>query len=161
MKLLYFINHGQYKTEVEGTRINENLVYTKNDKLYVVTHLPTGMKVIEGTKLNKVKEEAVEILERNKEWASERMKKINLESLPTKEEFNEVISELLDVLDLSRLPYEPIAYAISSKLIIDYVELERQIKRKDVSYDDTKSLKDNVINLYGENTVKLLEKFAV
>lgn len=159
-KVEFYKNMGQFKLKDTGVKINDILIYTKDEKEYTIHHVPTGARVASDKKLDKAKEKAFQLLESNKNILEERLKKIDLKSLPTEDELRNFECELVSILQVKQLPFEPFIYAIKKQLVIDFVSLDRIISNRN-GYDNNLSLKDNIIKMYGEKTIQLLEKFKL
>ena len=158
-KIQYYVSMmGQYKQIEHGYALDNEMAYSKLDGEFTITHLKTGLRVASGKTLKAAKEIAKKLFAERGEIAKKNIAKYDVEKLPLKEDFVSWQIELEQLLDLRSFPVDVAYSSLTGKYMLDIIKLD-EILMKRKGYNHELSMKENVLNMYGERAVELIEKF--
>ena len=158
-KVQYYVNMGSYKQLATGYKINEELAYSTLGKHKYITHVATGMQVVNGKEsIKNLTEKALHLLESNQDVLLEKLTNNNLESLPVVESLLTREDEFEYIFGF-RVPYSFLEINYEVEGYLDVIELDNKISTH-AEYNHDISLNDNVLNIYGKRGLELVDFFT-
>jgi len=157
--IIYYAHMGTYKTTVYGRKINDKLAYHKIGNTKIITHLPTGMQIKMGEEsTNKLAQESMAKLDDNEELVEKMQKDSNIHMMPIKDGDFTWINHFENVFKFN-MPYD-LFIDCKGKVfaILDVLKLDNKLQKRK-KYNDSLSLNDNILNMYGKIGLEICNYF--
>jgi len=158
--IIYYAHMGTYKTTTYGRKINDKLAYHKIGNTKIITHLLTGMKIKMGEEsTNKLVQESMAKLDDNEKLVEKIQKDSNIHMLPIKDDYFTCINHFENVFKFD-MPYDLFIDCKGKDFaILDVIKLDNKLQKRK-KYDDTLSLDDNILNMYGKIGLEICNYFT-